>query len=204
MENAKPAAEGRRGAFQELLILEERVRLSGASLPGRRDFRERLPGVKLSVANLEFLVPIVDIVEILEKKSLTAIPGSAPWVKGVLNLRGRLLPVYGATEFFRGAAKPGAAAALEILVVDRGALFCGIAVDAIHGMEKFYDDELRPVRGEEEAMLGTLAGFADSVIQFGEKLVYRLNIAAVAKVLGESNPWHVRRGAGQQTTVVGK
>lgn len=185
------SAEGGRSAFQELLILEERVRLSGASLPKHTDFRERVPGVKVSVAGHDFLIPISEIAEILEKKRITAIPGCGAWVKGVLNVRGRLLPVYGAADFFRRQApERKAAGALEILIVDKGPLFCGIAVDEIHGMEKFYREDFRETGYEEESALGPLAGFVNSVTQFGEKLVYRLNIAAMAKVLSESNPSH--------------
>ncbi|MCA9493333.1 MAG: purine-binding chemotaxis protein CheW [Myxococcales bacterium] len=38
-------------------------------------------------------VPILDIREIIEVQEISPVPLSSPWVRGVINLRGRVLPV---------------------------------------------------------------------------------------------------------------
>src|SRR5512142_1279840 len=51
-----------------------------------------------------FALPILDITEIIEYRSLTEIPMMPPFVRGVINLRGRVVPVIDlATRFGRGA-----------------------------------------------------------------------------------------------------
>ena len=181
------AAQARNDAFRQLLLLEERVRRCAPSLPRTVDYREHWPGIRLGIGGADYVVRIDDIAEILEKRSPTRIPGCAPWLKGVLNLRGRMLPVYGLAEYF-GYAGAQHRAAREILVVDGATLFCGIVVDAIHGMEKFYQDEFRRAESGQLDGLGALAPYVRFVNQVGEKLCHRLDIEALALDLIASNP----------------
>src|SRR5688500_5799888 len=89
-------------AFNLLLNLEEAVLLNGRAVPKNTDAREQWSGVRCLVAGTNFIVPVNQVAEILEPRSVTAIPGCAPWVKGLMNVRGRLLPVFGISEVFSG------------------------------------------------------------------------------------------------------
>lgn len=45
------------------------------------------------VAGEEYAVTILKVTEIIECVSLTHVPGTPPWIRGVLNLRGAVVPV---------------------------------------------------------------------------------------------------------------
>src|SRR5687767_11041676 len=126
-------------SFDLLLSLEEAVLLNGSAVPKNADAREQWSGVRCVVAGMNFVVPLQQVAEILEPRALTSIPGCAGWVKGLMNVRGRLLPVFGVSEFFSGARTRSNS--IQIILVEQGTTFCGIAVDKVFGIQKFFQDD---------------------------------------------------------------
>gem|GEM_PF-2161978 len=51
-----------------------------------------------SVTGEEYAVPLAAVREIVSLGALTAVPCSPPWIRGVTNLRGQVLPVIGLAE----------------------------------------------------------------------------------------------------------
>lgn len=45
------------------------------------------------LAGDEYAVPVLKVTEIIECAALTRVPGTPPWIRGVLNLRGSVAPV---------------------------------------------------------------------------------------------------------------
>jgi len=68
-------------------------------------------------------------------------PGVKPWVKGVANLRGRLLPVMDLGGFL-GLPLSKARKQRRVLVVEYNDLFVGLLVDEVVGMQHFAQDAL--------------------------------------------------------------
>ncbi len=68
-------------------------------------------------------------------------PGVKPWVKGVANLRGRLLPVMDLGGFL-GLELSKARKQRRVLVVEYNDLFVGLLVDEVVGMQHFAQDAL--------------------------------------------------------------
>ena len=126
-------------AFNLLLELEEAVLLNGGAVPKNADSREQWSGVRCLVAGMNFIVPLHQVAEILEPRAVTSIPGCAGWVKGLMNVRGRLLPVFGVSEFFSGSRTRNGS--FQIILVEQGAIFCGIAVDKVFGIQKFFQHD---------------------------------------------------------------
>ena len=172
--------------FSQLLILEERVRLCGASLPKREDTRAHWHGVKAVTAGRRLILPLDDVAEILEARQCTRVPGCASWVLGVLNLRGRLLPVFGLSGYF-GVAGPVDGKA-RVVVVDKGGLFCGISMDRIIGMQKFYQEEFAPLPEEARQAFGAMSDFVGSVTESESDNWYQLDICKIAGAMLETQP----------------
>lgn len=77
---------------------------------------------------------IVDVVEVLHMVALTPVPAAPPWLAGVLNLRGELIPVIDArVRLHLPAPQPGLHTPIIVGKVDGRGL--GLIVDAVTGMQ---------------------------------------------------------------------
>lgn len=94
-----------------------------------------------SVAGIRVLAPMDEVSEILLlPPRLTRVPGSRPWVKGIANIRGNLLPVIDLQAFLGG--KPVVTnRRSRVLVINREDVTTGLLVGQIHGMRHFHDDQ---------------------------------------------------------------
>ena len=114
------------------------------------------------------LAAMGEITEILHEPRYTALPRVKAWVRGVANVRGRLLPIIDLSRFF-GVSTTAARKQRRVLVLDRDDLFVGLLVDEVLGMQHLpvntfstelpaLDAQVRPYivgayRGEREALV---------------------------------------------------
>jgi twitching motility protein PilI len=70
-------------------------------------------------------------------------PGVKPWVRGIANLRGRLLPIIDLHAFFGHEQSP-LRKQRRVLVIDHQDVFVGLLVDEVLGMQHFSERSLMP------------------------------------------------------------
>lgn len=80
-------------AFELLLDIDRRCRLLAADLPSQEARLQRWSGIGFRLGPHWYVAPMGEVAEVLHEPRCTLMPGVKPWVKGVANLRGRLLPV---------------------------------------------------------------------------------------------------------------
>jgi twitching motility protein PilI len=173
-------------AFDLLLSLEEAVLINGSSVPKNAEAREQWSGVKCLVAGMNVIVPLQQVTEILEARSLTAIPGCAGWVRGLMNVRGRLLPVFGVSEFFNGGRSRSNVS--QVIVVEHGAIFCGIAVDKVFGIQKFFQDDFSENKPRAEAALDGVGEYTGASTVIDSDSWYQLDVCGLAVRMSHANP----------------
>jgi twitching motility protein PilI len=181
-----------RSPFQQLLILEERVRLSGSTLPRTVDARVQWAGVKSRIAGTDFIFRLHDIVELLDRPRITPIPRCASWVKGAVNLRGRVLPVYDAAEYFNLPADHNAVGN-RVVVIEKGPVFCGLVVDKVFGMQKFFQEHFVDVASGQSVTPAAFAEFTESVTRIEGGDWYLVNLLRLARKLYDTNPARAAR-----------
>jgi purine-binding chemotaxis protein CheW len=76
----------------------------------------------------EYAVPAGDVVEVLRMVAVTPVPEGPPWVCGVLNFRGRVIPVVDARARL-GLARRDPDLSTPIVVVEAGERVAGVVVD---------------------------------------------------------------------------
>jgi purine-binding chemotaxis protein CheW len=94
-----------------------------------------------------FALPILDITEIIEYSSLTAVPMMPPFIRGVLNLRGLVVPVVDlAARFGRPSTRLGRRSSIIIVETDvtGSDQHYGIIVDAVNEVIHLHGDDLQP------------------------------------------------------------
>ena len=123
-------------AFELLLDIDRRCRLLAADLPLQETRLQSWSGIGFRLGGHCFVAPIGEVAEVLQAPRLSRIPGVKPWVAGVTNLRGRLLPV---TDLcgFRGLEPAVTRKQRRVLVLDHEELFSGLLVDEVLGLQHF-------------------------------------------------------------------
>jgi chemotaxis signal transduction protein len=109
-------------------VSPERLAVAGAGL------RREQVQFGFRVGDLALLIPAKTVTEVVRATNLAAIPKSAPWLQGIYNLRGNLVPVIDIAVRYglaRGArhASTGEERTPHILIFGRGDRAAGISID---------------------------------------------------------------------------
>ncbi|MCY1407311.1 Chemotaxis protein CheW [compost metagenome] len=123
-------------AFELLLDIDRRCRLLAADLPSHESRLATWSGIGFRIAERWYVAPMGDVVEVLQEPRMSTIPGVKPWVMGVSNLRGRLLPIMDLCGFF-GHELTAVRKQRRVLVIDHDPVFAGLMVDEVLGLQHF-------------------------------------------------------------------
>ncbi|WQG59713.1 chemotaxis protein CheW [Pseudomonas sp. RTB3] len=126
-------------AFQLLLEIDQRCRSLAAGLPLQETRLQDWSGIGFRMGDQCYVAPMGEISEILHEPRYSVLPGVKPWVKGVANLRGRLLPIMDLCAFFDHELSP-VRKQRRVLVVDYQDVFAGLMVDEVLGVQHFAQD----------------------------------------------------------------
>ncbi|MFJ4143433.1 chemotaxis protein CheW [Pseudomonas sp. NPDC089734] len=132
-----------RTAFELLLDIDQRCRSLAAGLPLQETRQQDWSGIGFRMGEHRFVVPMGEIAEILHEPRYAAMPGVKPWVVGMANLRGRLLPLMDLCGFF-GHELSAVRKQRRVLVVEHQEVFAGLLVDEVFGMQHFSQMSLMP------------------------------------------------------------
>jgi purine-binding chemotaxis protein CheW len=97
--------------------------------------------VLFEVGDHRIAIPVEVIREIIPLRSCTPLPGSAPYVLGLINLRGRIVTVVDLGSRL-GLAPAAEAADPSVVLVQHGGRSVGIAVAALAGMVEVVPEAL--------------------------------------------------------------
>jgi purine-binding chemotaxis protein CheW len=110
-------------------------------------------------------VPLDRVLEIIGMMPITPIPETPAHVKGVINLRGRVIPVVDARARFRLPARPYEARTC-IIVVQTGGWSVGLVVDTVSDVAAIPPSALEeppPITGAGDHYLASLGKVGDQV-----------------------------------------
>lgn len=134
--------------FQILLDIDQRCRALAAGLPSQQAAVQTWSGIGFRMGERLFVAPMGEVGEVLHEPRYTQLPGVKDWVKGVANVRGRLLPVMDLCGFFGNELSP-LRKLRRVLVIDHQDIFAGLTVDEVFGMQHFpvdtFSEQLPPL-----------------------------------------------------------
>ncbi len=122
--------------YELLVAIDRQCRALSTQLPSQEESVESWSGIGFRIAEQYFVAPMNEVAEVLHEPRYTPLPGVKSWIKGVSNVRGRLLPVIDLAEFL-GAPAPTSRLSRRVLVIEHDDVFAGIVVDAVMGMQHF-------------------------------------------------------------------
>ncbi len=131
--------------------------------------------VVLHVGGGDYAVPISEVHEIVRVPEITHVPQAEEGVEGVINLRGRVLPVIDlGVRLGLGSAQRERQA--RVVVVDDGAQGVGLLVDGVSEVLRISTTD---VEAADDLATGNGAGAVRGVAKIGERLVLLLDLAAL-------------------------
>ena len=134
----------RQTPYELLLGLDALCRGQADGLPAQQEVAQTWSGIGFRIGEQHFVAPMGEVDEVLHEPRYTMLPGVKNWVRGVANVRGRLLPVMDLCGFF-GTELSGSKKLRRLLVVEYGDVFAGLTVDAVFGMQHFAVDSFTEV-----------------------------------------------------------
>lgn len=129
-------------AFKVLADLAEQYANSARWLPEQEEVVPTRKVVCCALMGVNLAIALEELTEILELPQCTRLPRVKPWVWGVANLRGRLLPVINFAEFLGGKLS-SPRKSHRVLVIDIQGVFVGLVVDQVYGMRNLPVDSFK-------------------------------------------------------------
>lgn len=135
--------------FETLADYERRSLAHVAGLPEQIEAPGLWRGIGFRVGTRHMVSSISEVNEILTFPSMTIVPGTRPWLLGVANVRGNLVPVVDLKNFLEGE-RTQLSDATRVLVVRQLGGSVGLLVDEVLGQRNFSDEQRAEALEEED------------------------------------------------------
>jgi purine-binding chemotaxis protein CheW len=134
--------------------------------------------VLFRVGGADYVLAASDVLHLDSFTKATKVPGAPPYIAGLVQIRGRVIPVVDMRARF---GLPSAEPTLDsrVVVVQSDDRAVGLLVDSAREVVKIPADQFRAAP---EAIVGAGGGFVKSVAQTGDRLVMLIDSH---KVIGE-------------------
>jgi purine-binding chemotaxis protein CheW len=136
--------------------------------------------VAFKVSGSEYVVPAADVLHMESFQGATRVPGSPEYVRGIVQVRGRVVPVIDLRVRFGDQAAELSPDA-RIIVVQADGRAVGLLADSAREVLRLDPTQFRAAP---EVVIDGGQGFVKSVTQAGARIVMLLDLK---KVLGEEN-----------------
>jgi purine-binding chemotaxis protein CheW len=136
--------------------------------------------VLFTVAGAQYVIPAADVLHMESYSGATPVPGAPAHVAGLIQVRGRVLPVVDVRARF-GLPAEGAAAGARVVVVQDGTRAVGLLVDGAREVINLPAERFQP---PPEMVSGGGGAFVTAVAQAGDRLLMLIDHK---KVIGEEH-----------------
>lgn len=133
---ASALAELRDRPFELLQELERRSRIAASGRGQESGQQEEWVGVGFRVGRIRLVAARSEIREVLTWPGVTKLPGAKPWLLGLANVRGQLLPITDLGCFF-GGEPATLGRSTRVLMVNHADIPAGLLVDEVRGFRRF-------------------------------------------------------------------
>ncbi len=126
---------------EKRLILKERAKKL-AEEPGEEKHVETIEVIKFILANENYGIESSFVKEVIPLKDMTVIPGTPPFVMGIINVRGQIYSILDIKKFF-GLPEKGLTNLNRVIILQNKKMEFGILADSIVGISNIGTDELQ-------------------------------------------------------------
>lgn len=149
------------GAFGILAVYERRSLAHVVGLPEQLDAPGLWRGIGYRIGRRRLTSAFNEVLEILPIPQITPVPGAQPWMLGVANIRGSLLPIVDLKQFLEGE-RTVLQESQRVLIVRQLGGDVAVTIDELFGQRSFLEqDEVSAERISD----GRYAHFIDRAYQ---------------------------------------
>ncbi len=131
--------------------------------------------VSFVIDEVEYGVDILSVHEILRIPEITRLPNTPPFIKGVINLRGNVLPVVDVRNRF-GFPKGKVTDLTRIIVIETADKQVGLLVDNVHQVVRIPDSHVDP---PSDLIEGVSEEFILGIGRLKDRLIVILNTSNI-------------------------
>lgn len=117
-----------------------------------------------------YALPIHAVNEIIRYAEPRSVASRIDWVRGVISLRGRIVPVYDVGA--RLGIKSELTDQSKIVIVEAGAETAGVIVDTVEEVLTVSDDQIENAPGADSAMI-------EAIIRIDDRLIVLLTLSTI-------------------------
>ncbi len=139
--------------FDVLVDYERRSLEHVAGLPEQLDAPGLWRGVGYRIGNRRLASDFGEVLEILPLPQVTPVPGAQPWMLGLANVRGNLLPIVDLKQFLEGE-RTVLHESQRILLVRQPGGDVAVLIDELYGQRSFNEQHLVEADDEIATHLG--------------------------------------------------
>ncbi|MDD7804381.1 MAG: chemotaxis protein CheW [Endozoicomonas sp. (ex Botrylloides leachii)] len=122
--------------FEQLAALEKRAKRTACFFPEQEAIKTFWNGVKFQLNDQSFVIDSREVSEIIPLPSIVPLPDVQPWITGIANLRGRIIPIIDLGAFL-GRKMPSKSTQRRVMLVEQVTMTFGAIVDEVQGMIQF-------------------------------------------------------------------
>jgi len=168
------------GLAEDVLHSREAVYAFADSLAAESEHTPQKPTrietwVTFGLANETYALPVSHVLEILRVAGITRVPHAPPVIRGVTNMRGKVLPVVD-LRVRLGSEVAEITAQSRILVVSSRGRLLGLLVDSVQQVERI---DLHSVQAPPPDVMTAQSDYIIGVCQIGPRLVVLLDVGLV-------------------------
>ncbi len=168
-----------------------------APLPHKEEVQAQWQGLGFLVGGIRLVSQLGEVSELLQVPRLTPLPAVKPWVMGIANVRGRLIPVIDLHEYLQlPTTLP--MSQWRVLVVEDGDMVAGLLVEQSLGIQHFLEEsyeEQFAERGNGE--LEGINPYASGAFRHGGRVYHVVQLKSILRdekfmdvALSNPNPLH--------------
>jgi len=99
--------------------------------------------VTFTLDNEEYALDILNIHEINRVTEITDVPNAPAWIEGVINLRGKVIPVFNLRKKF-GFPEKSNDHATRVIIIEVKGITCGMIVDSVSEVLRIPSEKIEP------------------------------------------------------------
>ena len=121
----------------------------------------------------EYGVEVLKVREIIRMVNITHMPNTPPYVEGIINLRGKVIPIISMRRKF-GLMDMENNSQTRVIIMDVGGELLGFTVDAVSEVIRISANEIQPAPSVVSGGMGQ--EFIEGIINHADRLLVLLNL----------------------------
>ncbi|MEM9621103.1 MAG: chemotaxis protein CheW [Pseudomonadota bacterium] len=153
---------------------------NAAPLPHKVEVQAQWQGLGFLVGGMRLVSKLGEVSELLQVPRLTPLPAVKPWVMGIANVRGRLIPVIDLHEFLQ-VPTTLPTSQWRILVVEDGDIVAGLLVEQSLGIQHFLEENYEEQMADGGAGLEGVAPYTTGAFRHGGRVYHEIQLKSILR-----------------------